>query len=490
MGASELSPGIQVLRFVVACSFALALTPVHAQVTPTIVAGLAPQANYVAGLTSGRFRVNESGAATLSIPIQAAPGVGGLAPQLALSYNSQAGNGRLGAGWTLSGLSIIRPCNRTIAQDGSNGGIAFAVGVDRYCLDGQRLVMVSGASYGADGAEYRTERETFTKIVSFGSSTSPAGPLYFKAWTKAGLVLEFGNTTDSKLKTKDGLGVLAYAVDSIADTNGNVIKVIYANDSVNGDLYPLQVSYAGGWVQFTYEARTDNKPVFVGLNPTPISTQTRLSQVESANTFGRNGLVRKYYFLSYYSPPDSGPSLLTSVLECDGPPPLTGASAPHCLEPYLMVWQTGNGGTTLAAPVNWGAPVSPGAPPRLGDINGDGLADMVYPTAAFGTPSLVAHLSNGSGFRAPVVIGSADYYIDPTTGAPIMSPIACRRARVSRRYSATSTETARRTWSTPPWLPATRISWRSFPTAAVSALKRQSASRIPHTTRTPEVSYS
>src|SRR5574340_557976 len=105
--------------------------------------------------TSGQFAVSETGAATYTIPIQVPPGVAGIEPKLALTYNSQAGNGLLGVGWSLSGLSVITRCPRTLAQDGVREGINYDAN-DRYCLDGQRLIVISGVD-GADGTEYRTE---------------------------------------------------------------------------------------------------------------------------------------------------------------------------------------------------------------------------------------------------------------------------------------------------------------------------------------------
>jgi hypothetical protein len=47
-----------------------------------------------------------TGAATYSYPIDVPPGRAGLAPQIALTYNSQAKNGWLGVGWTLDMGSI------------------------------------------------------------------------------------------------------------------------------------------------------------------------------------------------------------------------------------------------------------------------------------------------------------------------------------------------------------------------------------------------
>src|SRR6266702_113419 len=129
MGAARTSRGC-VLRFAISFLSALALPSVHAQTTT------------VAGFTPGSFQVSESGAATYTIPIQVPPGIAGMEPKLALTYNSQGGNGLLGTGWSLGGLMTIHRCGRTLVQDGNNAATSYNAD-DRYCLDGQRLVMIS-----------------------------------------------------------------------------------------------------------------------------------------------------------------------------------------------------------------------------------------------------------------------------------------------------------------------------------------------------------
>jgi Salmonella virulence plasmid 65kDa B protein len=138
--------------------------------------------------TPGKFAVSETGAATYTVPLKVPPGTGGMQPNLSLHYSSQAGDGPIGVGWFIGGVSAIQRCSAQIAQDGFRGGINLNTS-DRFCLDGQRLIAINGA-YGANGTEYRTERESFTRVISYGAVGT--GPAYFRAWTKGGSILEFG----------------------------------------------------------------------------------------------------------------------------------------------------------------------------------------------------------------------------------------------------------------------------------------------------------
>ena len=59
------------------------------------------------GRTASELAVSATGAATYLVPLVLPPGIKEVMPSLALSYNSQGGNGIAGWGWNLAGLYTI-----------------------------------------------------------------------------------------------------------------------------------------------------------------------------------------------------------------------------------------------------------------------------------------------------------------------------------------------------------------------------------------------
>ena len=105
------------------------------------------QAQSAVGRTEGEAGVTTTGSARYSIPLALPPGTNGLAPSLAIDYDSRAGHGLLGAGFRLSGLSRIHRCGSTLAQDGRAAAVALER-ADRFCLDGVRLRLVASRADG------------------------------------------------------------------------------------------------------------------------------------------------------------------------------------------------------------------------------------------------------------------------------------------------------------------------------------------------------
>ncbi|MCL5060983.1 MAG: hypothetical protein M1449_11225 [Candidatus Thermoplasmatota archaeon] len=269
------------------------------------------------GATPGSHQVSPSGAFTYTIPIATPPGTAGIEPKLSLAYNSQGGNGLLGMGWSLAGLSVIHRCPKTVVQDGVLGGVNYDAN-DRYCLDGQRLVAVSGA-YGADATEYRTETESHSRIVSYGSQDS--GPASWKAWTKSGQIIEYGNTPDSRIEAQGKTEVMLWALNKLSDTVGNYLTVSYIEDNPNGQYYPDRIDYTGNAsagkspfnsVRFVYETRPDITPMYQAGSL--MKATVRLKNVQ---TYADTTVVRDYQ-LAYEQSMSTQRTRLTSFVECAG----------------------------------------------------------------------------------------------------------------------------------------------------------------------------
>src|SRR5690606_5622990 len=84
---------------------------------------------------------NSNGIASTSFPIKLPPGRNGMAPNLSVNYNSEAGNGWMGVGWNLQLPAIT--------LDTSWGTPRFNSGSETeiYQLDGETLVMKVGDEY-------------------------------------------------------------------------------------------------------------------------------------------------------------------------------------------------------------------------------------------------------------------------------------------------------------------------------------------------------
>jgi hypothetical protein len=95
---------------------------------------------------------------------------------LTLTYNSRSEDSALGLGWSITGLSRITRCRKSLAVEEVTERVQYDDS-DSFCLDGTKLMLQSGI-YGASGAEYGLERADYAKIVSFGRAGY--GPAYFR----------------------------------------------------------------------------------------------------------------------------------------------------------------------------------------------------------------------------------------------------------------------------------------------------------------------
>ena len=355
-------------------------------IVPALVFGQAQMA------TPGSFSVAPSGSASYAILTQVPPGTAGMQPSLSLAYNSQSGNGLAGVGWSVSGLSTIHRCAATYVQDGVSGEVNYDAN-DKFCLDGERLIAINAGAYIANGQEYRTEHESFTRIIAYG--VTGFGPQYFKAWIKSGQILQYGLTTNVYANYNNYPSVAIWPITSIQDRANNIMTFDYFNGG--SEFYPTRIMYIGRSnnsqdksVWFNYEARGD---VEVSWNAGSVLTSTqRLTHIKTCLgqlecSVGNN--MVKDYRLTYGTSPANSRSRLSSVMECDG-----GGT---CLPGTTFGWQDQIDGWTTSTWSGGSVPGNPfGSTCLSGDINGDGKTDMWCYTGV--GSSWVVNISTGSGW--------------------------------------------------------------------------------------------
>ncbi|NOU23905.1 MAG: hypothetical protein HOO90_00005, partial [Methylotenera sp.] len=320
----------------------------------------------------------------------------------------------LGMGWGIDGLSQITRCPTTLIQDGVINGVNFT-NTDRFCIDGQRLIATTDtynattkiytttAAYGANLTEYRTEQANFAKIISYGSAGN--GPAYFKVWTKAGQVIEYGNTTDSRIEAAGIATARSWGVNKISDTKGNYITVSYTEDNPNGEAYVSRIDYTGNAtsspaltpyanVQFTYETRPDPS---TGYHAGSVMKSTK--RMTNIKTYMNTTLVKDYR-LTYEQGTATQRSRLKTLTECDG-----NTATPACLQAVNMsVTDSLAGFSTPLLWVNSYGVTSGGwavghHPRMMADVNGDGKDDVV----GFSGAGVLVSLSTATGFTTPAM---------------------------------------------------------------------------------------
>jgi hypothetical protein len=192
------------------------------------------------GTIASTFNVNEFlGEAQYSLQIFTPEGRGGLRPHLSLEYRHRAGDGPLGIGWGVGGLSAITRCPQTVAQDGKAREVRYDL-QDRYCLEGARLIHTAG-TYGTDGSAYRTEIDQLKNIVAVSNAGN--GPREFHVYHRDGTRYFYGHENNSSLAT--GATYRTWRLYRIQDRFNNSVEFTYEKSDSTGEHRIATISYGG-----------------------------------------------------------------------------------------------------------------------------------------------------------------------------------------------------------------------------------------------------
>jgi RHS repeat-associated protein len=208
-----------------------------------------------------KFAANPvTGTGSITVPIATSPGRSGFGPQLSLSYDSGAGNGPFGFGWSLSLPQITRKTEKGLPRyfDG-HGPSADS---DTFMLSGSEDLVpeyerdVNDAWVMKDGQyqihenhrtannqtyrirRYRPRIEGLFARIERWSNTTDATDVFWRSISKDNITTWYGKTAESRIQDPaDPTRIFCWLICQTHDDKGNVLVYGYKReDSTHVDL--------------------------------------------------------------------------------------------------------------------------------------------------------------------------------------------------------------------------------------------------------------
>jgi RHS repeat-associated protein len=192
-----------------------------------------------------KFATNPvTGTGSLTVPLALSPGRAGFGPQLALTYDSAAGNGPFGLGWNLALPAITRKTDKGLPQyqDEAESDVFLLAGAED-------LVPELTPNAQGDWQRERVQRDgyvitryrpriegLFARIERWTRSSD--GDTYWRSISKDNVTTCYGRTPASRVADpQDPRRVFTWRICESRDDKGNAITYEYvAEDSSNLDL--------------------------------------------------------------------------------------------------------------------------------------------------------------------------------------------------------------------------------------------------------------
>lgn len=209
-----------------------------------------------------KFAANPvTGTGSMSVPIATSPGRSGFGPQLSLSYDSGAGNGPFGFGWSLSLPSITRKTDKGLPQyfDAVDSDVFILSGAEdlvpvyRQDPDGTWVAGRQGFQRDADGfwardasgrlvvhedeldgyrvRRYRPRIEgLFARIERWSKIGSP-GDVHWRSISKDNILTLYGFDANSRITDPlDTSRIFSWLICESRDDKGNGIRYLYKKE--------------------------------------------------------------------------------------------------------------------------------------------------------------------------------------------------------------------------------------------------------------------
>lgn len=346
-----------------------------------------PDEDSLPGTLSGSFSVDNKGAGTYETDLPIPEARSSPSPRLTISCQNDWGTSALGQGfyYTTGFHHSITRGRSLLARDDLTRGTEIG-DRDKFYLDGKRLVCVTGPeTYGRPGSVYRTEVDSFSRIVASGSGDMVET---FVIDEKDGDRFTFGRiggmTDGMQSGFDEDTGKLAnlpkeYAIKRVEDRLGNYVTFSYEHRGF-GEWVLKEIDYTGGTrvkppfaIQFEY---APDRPTSVEYQAGLRFDHRQLIKSIRIRHIATNEIVAEY--VPEYAPlgDDRTPRIRK----------LGGSFSPDLgqprdkLPPMRFEWSTGPVPTALwrefAVPPAAGKPGAVAAP-ILADFDGDGRDDVL-----------------------------------------------------------------------------------------------------------------
>lgn len=190
------------------------------------------------------------GTGTMSIPIAASPGRSGFGPALSLSYDSGAGNGTFGFGWSLGLPSITRKTEKGIPQyrDVIDSDVFVLAGAEdlvpvfRQAADGGWVRNAQGQPVvhedeagGFAIRRYRPRIEGLFARIERWTRIGAAHDVHWRTLSPDNVLTVYGRDADSRIADPaDATRIFSWLVCESRDDKGNGIRYEYRREDGQG----------------------------------------------------------------------------------------------------------------------------------------------------------------------------------------------------------------------------------------------------------------
>ncbi len=198
-----------------------------------------------------KFAANPvTGTGSLTVPIFTSPGRSGFAPQLSLSYDSGAGNGPFGFGWSLSLPSITRKTDKGLPlyRDTADSDVFILSGSEdlvpifKADQDGKWLFDDQGNHLfdedPRDGymvRRFRPRIEGLFARIERWTNQSQSNDVRWRSISRDNVTTWYGKSEESRIyDPEDKTRIFSWLIRESYDDKGNAIRYEYQNENSDG----------------------------------------------------------------------------------------------------------------------------------------------------------------------------------------------------------------------------------------------------------------